>query len=227
MRSYSWFVLFLFSVAYLILSNPIDGMAEDLPVGRCSVVTGKVTIKKAWVDEKNAVVGDSVVVGDILRTEKNSIARVMFIDDSFINLSPETSLMIKQYIYEPSVDSATNKGCAGCYDRRKAIIKLQGGIVRFVIFKQRGKGSSFNVETNNVLTQANISDFVVTALSDETEVAVLSGSVSVKNISPLIIGTISVGVNQKSIIKGKTPPSFESINLTLKQRKVYLKNADF
>ncbi|MDP3029167.1 MAG: FecR family protein [Deltaproteobacteria bacterium] len=205
-------LLFLFSLVCFppfLFFSPVDSMAADAPVGKLAIVSGKVTVKRAGAEKRTVAAGHYVFVGDIVQTEKNSMSRVVFTDDSFINLSSATALMIRQFTFDPEEN------------RRTAIMKVLGGMARFVIYKQRN--GSFNVETNSASVRANIADFGVAVLPDETEVAVLDGAVSVENISPLTIGKIRLGINQKTIVREKTPPS-EPVTLSLKQRKVYLKD---
>jgi len=215
----------LFFLFFFIFSF-VNSVAADVPVGKLAIVRGKVTVRKAGA-EKRTVAGAGhcdVFVGDILQTEKDSMSQVVFTDDSFINMSSATALMIKQYIYEPENNSAlANKGCNGCYDRRKAIIKVLAGKARFIIYKQRNRESSFNVETNSASVKAVIADFGVAVLPDETEVAVLDGVVTVKNISLLTVGKIRLRINQKAVVREKAPPSKPSI-ITPQQRRMYIKD---
>lgn len=71
---------------------------------------------------------------------------------------------------------------------------------------------------------ANIVDFVAVVSPVEAEVAVLDGAVNVENISYLTVGKVQLGINQKTVVKEKTPPS-KPAPITPAQRKSYMKDA--
>ncbi|MBI4653452.1 MAG: FecR domain-containing protein [Nitrospirae bacterium] len=190
----------------------MSNLAADALVGKLILIDGTVTIKRTGLEKAVAAKeGDDISVTDILQTGKDSRAQIVFTDDSVINMSSEAGLRVNQYVY----DSVSN--------RRKAVVKVLKGKTRFVIHKYRSRGSGFTVETDKALVTANIADFVVAVLPAETEVAVLDSGVSVKNISFLTVGVIRLSVNQKTIVKEKTPPSQPSV-ITLQQRRAYIKD---
>lgn len=191
----------------IVLLLPANIMA-DLPVGKVDIVFGRVTIQRPGAQKPTiATDGIGLFVGDIVRTDSESKARLTFIDDTFANLSSNTAIRVNLYVYE------TDK------NRRNAVIKVLDGKSRFVVYKIMSDDSLFTVETDKAVSVANIADFVVTAASFQTEVAVLKGMVRVKNISSLTVGEVSLSVNQKTVVKDKTQPSHPAI-LTREQRKI-------
>lgn len=194
---------------------PADNPAADTTIGKLTIVQGTVTVKKPGVEKAVAVgEGDSISVGDVLQTGKNSRAQLVFTDDSLLNLSSDIALRVNQYIYEPEKN------------RRKAIVKVLAGRARFILYRQMSSDSGFYVETDSALVRAGMADFVVTVLPSETEVAVLENSVSIKNASYLIVDEIRLGINQKTSVKKGTPPSMPSI-ITPQERREYIKNVRF
>lgn len=207
--------IYLLLLVLAVFLFPTDNPAADTAVGKLTVVQGTVTVKKAGVEKAIAAgEGDSISVGDVLQTGKNSGAQLVFTDDSLLNLSSDTALRVNQYIYEPEKN------------RRKAIVKILGGKTRFVIYRERSGESAFYIATDKAAITAGIADFVVTVLPSETEVAVLENSVSIKNASYLIVGEIRMGINQKTSVKKGTPPSRPSV-ITPQERREYIKNVRF
>ena len=104
---------------------------------------------------------------------------------------------------------------------------MLGGRARFVVYdKMRGGGSRFVVETQQAAIDAGIADFFVSVSPGETEVAVIGSSLSVRNISSLVVGNVGLGTNQKTVVREKIPPSQPS-TLPAEQRRKYIRDADF
>ncbi len=169
-------------------------------------------IKRPGSDQVAARRGDAVAVGDDIRTGRDSAAQVTFSDDSFVNLFPQSALRVNQYSFEAEEN------------RRTARIRVLGGRARFVLYKIRSSRSVFCVQTDSTTVISGLlGDFGVMTAPSETEVAVLAQSVRVRNSSDLVVGEMSLGVNQKTVIREKTPPAAPGI-LTPAERKKYLKN---
>lgn len=188
-----------------------NGLAYAVPMGAVTALHGTVTLTRPGAGEGRVVQkGDEVLVADELRTGKGSGARLTFTDGSFVDLSPESALCVNQYVF----DAEDN--------RRTARVKVLSGRARFVLYKARSSDSAFYVETNNALVvSAILADFGVAAGPSGTEIAVLAQSVRVKNAFTLVVGEISLGVNQKTVVKEKTPPS-SPVTLTREERKDYI-----
>lgn len=117
--------IYLLLLILAVFLFPADNLAADTAIGKLTVVQGTVTVKKSGVEKAVAVgEGDSVSVGDVLQTGKNSGAQLVFTDDSLVNMSSDTAVRVNQYIYEPGKN------------RRKAIVKILGGKTRFVIYRK-------------------------------------------------------------------------------------------
>lgn len=202
--------------AFLIFSILVfsgNGLVHAAPMGAVTALHGTLTLTRPGAGQARVVQkGDEVLVADEIRTGKGSVARLTFIDGSFVDLSPGSALRVNQYAF----DAEEN--------RRTARIRVLGGRARFVLYKARSSGSAFTVETDNALVvPGTLADFGVAAGPSGTEVAVLARSVRVKNISALVVGETSLGVNRKTVVKEKTPPS-SAVTLTPEERKSYLKD---
>jgi hypothetical protein len=206
---------FLLYTLLLLMVLESNVFAEGSPVaGIITRVRGQVTARKTGDETAAALkVGDRIRVGHIVASAKDSGVQIVFTDDSFVNVLPGTTLIIKQYEY--SADDG----------RRSAVIKVSDGRARFVIYKITSRQSRFAVETGHALVSAGISDFFVSASPSETEIVNIGQQLSVKNVSYLTVGEVGLGPNQKSILKEKTPPS-QPATVTPEQRRKYLKDAE-
>lgn len=230
-----------------VLLFPVNNLAADAAVGKFTIVHGISTLKRPGIEKAiEAVMGGDIFVGDVLQTGKDSRVQLTFIDNSFVNLSSETRLRIDQYIYEPAQNSrkAVIKVIEG---RARVVFFKQREANPSVVLKE--DASSIDVEAGNAIISAgwggaylapgksaetdnvpassyiaNIADFIAALSPAETEVAVLDGTVSVKNISYTIVGSVKLGMNQKTVVKEKIPPS-KPAPITPAQRKSYMKDA--
>lgn len=188
--------------------------AADDSAGIVTKVRGQVTARKTG-DEKAAALraGDAITVGQILQSARGAAAQLVLTDDSVINVLPATTLQVGQYAY------------SAVENRRSAVIKVIDGSARFIAYKRRSGDSRFAVLTEQVRIGAGISDFFVMVSGKTTEVANVGPSLSVENISPLVVGRVQLGSNQRSTIAEKAPPSQPS-TITPEQRRKYLKDAE-
>jgi ferric-dicitrate binding protein FerR (iron transport regulator) len=207
---------FTLSAFMLLFVAPGSNLIADDSAGTMTRVQGKVTVRMpGWNNSAAVRAGDSLAVGGVLETAGNSRAQLIFTDGAFIRVLPDTTLRVNQYSY-----TTEDK-------RSSAIIQVLGGRARFVVYdKTRSNGSRFVVETEHASIGAGIADFIVSVSPGETEVAVIGSSLSVRNISSLVVGNVGLGTNQKTVVKEKKPPSQPS-TLPAEQRRKYIRDADF
>ncbi|MDZ4165341.1 MAG: FecR domain-containing protein [Smithellaceae bacterium] len=178
-------------------------------------VQGRVELIKTDTDRARPVKpGDSAAVGELLRSGKDASAQLVFTDDSFVILFPETLLLVTQYAYTPRDN------------RRSAVTKVREGRARFVVYRKRSGDSRFVVETGHASMNVGMADFFVSVSPAETEVANIGSPFQVKNVSGLIVDRVSLGANQKTTVTGMTPPS-QPATLTPEQRRKYIKDAGY
>ena len=198
-------------VPLCLLLLPQRGYGAEVAAGRWTVVAGRVAVTKIGADAPRlAAVGDTIAVGDLLETGADARAQALLADQTVVNLSSGTSLRLLQY----SWDAANN--------RRTAVVKLLAGKARFIV--PAHKDSRFNVESAQAALATGAGDFVALAAPQETVVAVLEGSVRVKNVSTFLVEKVDVRANQTSAVKDKTAPSYPSA-LPPAERKAYRRDA--
>jgi ferric-dicitrate binding protein FerR (iron transport regulator) len=201
--------LVVFSAVLCTSSISISG---DNAVGRITALQGPVTIKRPGQAEPvNPSLGDGIAVGDIMRTGDGGRAQIALNDESFMNLSGDASLRINQY----SFDEKEN--------RRKAVVRVLNGKLRFVVFMVRSPESNFRVETDTAsIVVDDRCDIVVDATPALTSVAVLDKSVRVKSAFSYVIGETRLGVNQSVTVSAKKPPSTPGL-VSPDERRQYLR----
>lgn len=218
------FFLFAFkfvSTALLISSVwwvfPAYAKAEVDIAGKMSIVKGSVTIKRPGLDKVLTVrAGTELLVGDVLTTGEGALAQLVLLDSAFVNIAPDVSLRVNQY----SLSSDTR---LPDISRRKSVIKVMRGKIRFIAYKQMSPDSSITVETEHALATAQgITDFVVNATADTTEVLALANQVSVKNVSYLVVGVVSLTENLLTAVKAQTPPSKPAV-MTPQIKNAYIR----
>jgi hypothetical protein len=198
---------------FALFSIPFKVCQAADSIGKITAVNGVVQLKRPGVEkEYSPVKGDSFLVGDDIRTGKDSTVQLSFTDESFVNLFENSSVRVNQYAFDPEKN------------RRTARIRLLGGKARFVLFKPRSNDSFVWVDTNNASVNANtIADFGILSTSRETEVATLAHGVIVKNFSQLIVGDVWVDANMRTVVVEKNPPSLPEI-LTPQERRNYMQD---
>jgi hypothetical protein len=195
-----------------IVCPPVVPSVEPA-IGTVTALRGTAFIKRPGAgDPLPARVGMSFLVGDLVETRSGSMARLSLTDESFMNLAAGSAVRVNQYSFDPAEN------------RRTTIIRVLDGKVRFVVFRLRTGGSSFRVEAGNALgTAGGRADFIVAVSTGQAEFTVMDHGLSVRNSLPYIIGDVRVGVNQRTVVKEKAPPTVSEV-ITPQERKEYLKD---
>ena len=101
---------------------------------------------KAW----QVQVGEDVQLHDLFKTEQDSRAEILFVDDSRVRIAPGTNLEITEYLYKPE------------QKKRKSTLSLWSGKARFIVnelvdFVQK----DFEVQTPSGTAGVRGTDFIV------------------------------------------------------------------
>lgn len=220
-RPFFLFVLRIVFAASLISSIwwvvPSYAEAGAEIAGKLSIVKGGVTVKRPGLDKVLTVrTGTELLVGDVLTTGAGAQAQLVLLDSAFINIAPDASLRVNQYSLSPDTRLPD-------INRRTSVIKVMRGKARFIAYKQMSQDSSITVETEHAsATAAGVTDFVVNAAPDMTEVLALANWVRVKNVSYLVVGAVSIEKSLMTQVRAQNPPSKPSV-LTPQSRDAYIK----
>lgn len=208
---------YLRSIASLLLFTTVlclssISISSENAVGRVTALHGPVTIKHpSQAEQIRPDIGDDISVGDVVTTGNGGRVQIALKDESFINIAPNASLRINQYLFVEKDN------------RRKAVLRVLNGKIRFVVFVVRSPESSFRVETDTAsIFVDDRCDIIVEVSPELTNVAVLEENVRVTNAFSYVIGETRLGINQSVAVLGKKPPSTPRL-VSREERRKYLR----
>ncbi|OGW32559.1 MAG: hypothetical protein A2X59_06070 [Nitrospirae bacterium GWC2_42_7] len=178
----------LIVVAFFIVMASL-AMTTD-KIGEVNAVKGKAGIMRA--DKKlTAGVKDSVLLTDIVETEKSSRMKILFIDDSLLNLGENSKISIKEYVLGDEKK------------RGQSIFALLDGRVRAVVGKNK-----LEIHTPTAVAAARGTIlFVWNTSPSESCLALLKGTADASNKNISVQGTESVKEGNMSCVAEGMPPS--------------------
>jgi hypothetical protein len=184
--------------ALLVAFVATTARADD--AGKVVSLEGTVEIGRAAVFTR-ADVGSTVAPGDTIRTGSPGRARILFVDDSVLNLGDGTTLLIDETVFDAS------KGAAS------TLMHLLGGKVRALVseYYSSNPGSSYTIETTTAVSGVRGTEFIMTydAKKQQSEVLGLGGLVSVHGTIDRKNHGVLIHANEVTeVAKGKypTPP---------------------
>lgn len=120
MKTRAFYGLILSAALVLALA----GAGWAAPVGQFIQVEGRVDVMRGGnLPALEVKIGDGVEKGDAVRTKCTSRAQIKFIDDTTLNIAPESRVAIEEYMYDAA------KG------ERQAVIQVFRGLVETVVSK--------------------------------------------------------------------------------------------
>lgn len=187
-------------------------------VGSFTVINGLVdTLREAARTPIVAQVGMGTYMQDIIRTKHRSRTQLKFIDNSMLNMGQDYMVEIKEYIFD--ADKKVRSGVLHC---------LRGSMRAMVAKVGPGIKSRFEVETPTAIAAARGTDYIVNVISElVTEIVVLEGSVTVRNIDPAVSGEVVITAGQRVLVMLGSPPNRpENISSTYLQLLINTTNPD-
>ena len=167
--AFLWAVLMILA----LLMGPLTHAQADV-VGRLTQVEGRVDLLKGGQLPANPVkLDDGVQPGDVLRTKSLSKAQITFIDNSTMNISPESRVAIETYMF----DSAKQK--------RSAVLKLFYGLAHVVVSKVfEVTEPDFVIKTHTAIMGVRGTEFGIRLQPNSSTILNLEGALQVGNIYP-------------------------------------------
>jgi hypothetical protein len=141
--------LFLLVLLACFCLVPSSALSANEPVGKVVSLDGVVHLEregKVW----QVQVGEDVQLHDLFKTEQDSRAEILFVDNSRVRIAPGTDLEITEYLYRPE------------QKKRKSVLSLWAGKARFIVnklvdFEQK----EFEVQTPSGTAGVRGTDFIV------------------------------------------------------------------
>ncbi len=186
---------------FLVLVTGLSALAAE-QAGRITEMEGSVRIMRADGEVEIVGLNSEVYVGDLVQTSRVGRCTILFLDESLLNLSPNTQIKIDEMVYKPEESY------------RSSIFNLITGTVKGVVggwFSDDEDLSKYEVKTPTAVAGVRGTSFVATVTTDpdgtrSTTIAGLSGGMIAvwALIDPQ--GRIYLMPNQFSIIKeGQLP----------------------
>jgi len=187
-------VILLVTLIFLLATTFSAGAKE--PVGTIVTLEKTVEIKPAGAKEwKILKLKDNVHVEDTIRTGEDSRVKMFFVDDSTISLGPITTLRIDEHLFKPAESYRDSK------------FKLFLGKARVQVRGFFSKDSKYEVHTPTAVAGVKGTRFTVWVKSPTmTTIGVTQGQVSVRNVSPAIVGEQILTRNLATDVPISKPP---------------------
>ncbi len=134
---------------------------------------------------------DGVNWEDVVRTLRTGRVRIALLDGSYLNVGARSQMRITKH--DPQ--------------SQQTEIELRLGRLRGEVVKLTKAGSSFEVKTQTAVIGVVGTLFSIEALQNATQVTCLEGTLSVRNINPVIPGTRQLNAGQSSNVPATGPPS--------------------
>lgn len=167
-----WSSLALMFIACLSCAAGAAAQEGATPAGSVVTLEGTVEIGRAGTFTA-AAVGSQVYTADQIRTGTPGKARIVFVDDSVLNVGDGSLLTIDESVFSPSTGTA------------RLLLRLITGKVRALVSDYYGGSqASYRIETTTAISAVRGTEFVVAydARQQVTEVLGLSGTVAVHSV---------------------------------------------
>jgi hypothetical protein len=169
--------------------------AED--VGTVASVRGVADIGRAGA-RSPAVVGGVVQLGDELHTGADGQLRVVFRDESVIDLAEGSSLVVDKQVFDPDASQYTS------------LVKLLQGKARALVGAYyRTPGASYEVQTPTAVAGVRGTSFMVAYYPDAeaTEVIGIHGQIQVRSVSERIGESVFITAHESTTVYRDSAPS--------------------
>lgn len=161
-----------FYLIFLLLLTGVSVLADDASVGKIAVVNGTITIISANGESRAAKPGDLIKDNDQIQTGANSSAKLLFTDQSIIDLSANSAFKVSDYALKNGED-------------RTGTFSLLYGKIRSLITKKVGPQGKVDFRSGSTVMGVRGTEFVVDApkgsngSASATSLVVVAGSVAV------------------------------------------------
>ena len=182
-------------LAAFVLLVSTAALAED--VGTVAALRGSAEIGRAGT-RIPAAIGQTVQLGDELHTAADGQLRVVFRDDSVIDLTENSSLVVDRQVFDPA---------AGTFS---SLMHLVAGRARsFVSQYYRTPGAAYEIQTPTAVAGVRGTSFLVAydPEHDNTDVIGIHGRVEVRSIGERIGETVYVNAHEATTVWRGEPPT--------------------
>ena len=143
------------------------------------------------------VVGSALFEGDRVRTQQSSRAKLVFQDDSVVDVGPATELQVGTQVFDPSAR------------QYKGVLNLIGGKIRALVSQYyETPGARYEVETATAIAGVRGTEFIVQydGTSEYTDIVGIENEVRVEGTLGVVGGGVKVTPHMATRVqKGRFP----------------------
>lgn len=180
-----------FIVLFILAFLPVQAVAQ--PVGYVVSVKGKAEIMR----DHNSIqpdIGAEVFWNDTVITGHDGKVRILFIDNSMVNIGTDSDIAISKYTLTPT--------------ERNVLLSMVKGKIRFLVSKLSAVLNTYTITTTTAIIGVRGTDFVVDASQkDTTEVYIMKGKVELSNILQKPAQAVQLMKGMMSKVAGVKPPT--------------------
>lgn len=179
-----------------------DALALDRKdeIGFIIAVQGRVSLTSAEAVPRPASLRQSIFPHDVIRTDPNGEAKILFDDNTTLSVTEDTEIEITEYVYDPQ------------RAQRSAILSmLQGRVKAMVAHFYAATSSRFEIHTPTAVAAARGTEYVVWTSTESGEpttgIAVTDGTVMVTNRAKESVAVLAGHFTVASRTGSPTPPA--------------------
>ena len=184
----------LFLLAGAVPSWGVDGQ----PIGSITAMEGEVFLShKGDPAAFQAMLGDLIYLYDHIWTEKQSLVKILFEDESLLNLAENTYIQITEHVYSPEKNW------------RSSLFRVVMGKVRAMVGRYFSEASTYKVSTPTAIIGVRGTHFIVDAtLTDETTVVCVDTErdLAVRNADEDVAGEVVLTSGMMTKVLEGQPP---------------------
>ncbi|MFI5397133.1 MAG: FecR domain-containing protein [Candidatus Binatia bacterium] len=172
--------------------------------GTVAAMVGALQIQRGGAWQAGSI-GAPVFTGDRLRTGANDQAKIVFREESVLDMAPNTEILLDTQVFDRP-------------PRLQSLLRLSGGKIRAWVSESYHEARSrYEVETPTAVVRARGTEFI--ALYDPgpelTDVVCLAGEVEVVGTLGVIGNNVQVGPQLHSqVAKGRFPTTAQPVDTT-------------
>jgi len=183
----------LILMAILLLAAPAGAAESGTAVGFIAAMRGEVTLDRAS-DIEEAALNSDIFADDRVQTGENGRAKIRFLDDSTVTMSPDSTLDVAEYL------QAMEGG------KGKSLLKMVIGRMRVVSGKNQ-----LEVHTPTAVAATRGTEFfvIVSEVNGRlvTEIPCLEGALTVRNIDKGVKGEVVINAGQVTRVGDMEAPT--------------------
>ncbi len=150
-----------------IVGMSIPSMAFAQSIGNVVSYTGRVEIRRG-AGVLLPEIGTDIFRKDVVLTGANGRVRILFMDNSVVNIGPGSEIRMQHYESTPS--------------KRDVLLSMLRGKIRFFVSKLTNMFNTYDIHTITAIIGIRGTNFIVAASGKATDLYVVGGVVNFKNI---------------------------------------------